>query len=481
MSNDNKPKRPTANDRNRSRGNDKKRIKNVNDLDGGFATRKGFGGKKKADDAGDKPAKGGQKGKPQGKKPFGKQGGKPSQPAFQQKVAKVNALPRKSTWDFNEEVNRRNTYSFKWDIANDELPMWVADMDLKTAPCVTEALAKRVNSGIFGYTVVPPEFDLAVISWWKRRHRISFDTSSVLFCNGVIPAVTSIVGNLTDLEDSILLMSPNYNCFYTVIKENARNLIECELAYDGKYYSIDWEDLEEKLSDDSVSMMILCNPHNPIGKTWSKDELARIGELCDKYDVVVVSDEIWCDIVKPGVKHIPFAAASETCRDICITACSPSKAFNIAGIQSAYLIVENPALRHLCKEALTADRYNEPNVFAIDSTIAAYTEGEEWLDALNKHIQANKDFATHYINQRMPEVVVVPSEATYVIWLDCMEMGADATELQAAIREETGLILSPGYIYGNAGRPFMRMNVACSRAQLEDALRRLDSFFNFYE
>ena len=386
-----------------------------------------------------------------------------------------------STYDFNAAPNRRGTFSMKWDIAEDEIPMWVADMDIPTAPAITQAMVDRAASGVYGYSTIPAEFRTAVCDWWDRRHGIRFDEKDVLFCNGVIPAIGSLVRTLTNPEDAVLVQPPVYNHFYTSITENGRKVMECPLDYDGKYYFIDWEDLEEKLALPEVTMMIVCNPQNPTGTLWSAEDLAHIGELCSMNDVVVVSDEIHCDIVAPGKHHVPFAAASPECRDISITCCSPSKAFNTAGVQSAYVICTNSQLNEAVKEGMAIDDVAFPNAFAMDAIITAYTKCDQWLDDLNKFLWDNKEEATHYIEQRLPEIVVVPSDSTYLVWLDCMELASDCTELCDAIREETGLILSPGSIYGSTGEPFLRMNVACSKAQLQEALRRLDSFFNLYE
>lgn len=467
--------------------------KDTLDLDGGFMKRKVSGDKgshgsnSKGGKPGNKPAgKGSHKNSAQGngKTANRNQGGKTQGERNQNAKKPIGAKAKPqvpSSYNFNTCPNRRNTNSMKWNVEEDELPMWVADMDLMTAPAITNAIVDRAATGVYGYSDYDPNFKQTVCDWWQRRHHTAFNPEDVLFCNGIIPAIGSLIRTLTNPEDCVLVQPPVYNHFYNSIADNGRIIEESPLDYDGKYYFIDWEDLEERLSAPEVTMMIVCNPHNPIGKAWSREDLARIGELCDAHDVVVVSDEIHCDIMKPGVKHVPFASASDTCRDISITCGSPSKAFNTAGLQSAYVICPNEQLRSAVQEGMKIDDVAFPNTFAMDAIMTAYTKCDVWLDDLNKHIQSNKEEATHYIEQRFDEVVVVPSEATYLLWLDCMELATDATELCEAIRQETGLILSPGSIFGTTAEPFLRMNVACSKAQLQDALQRLDSFFNMYE
>ena len=293
-------------------------------------------------------------------------------------------------YDFDTPINRRNTNSLKWDIAENELPMWVADMDFKAAPEIQAAIEQRVAHGVFGYSVIPDEWNQAYIGWWQRRHGLTAEKDWLIFCTGVVPAISSIVRKLTTPAEKVLIQTPVYNIFFNSILNNGREVLENSLKYSGGEYEIDFDDLEKKLSDPQVSLMILCNPHNPVGKIWDKDTLEKIGELCYKHNVVVISDEIHCDLTDPGKEYIPFASVSEKCRNNSITCVAPTKAFNIAGLQTAAVIVPNPALRHKVWRALNTDEVAEPNAFAVQAAIAAFTKGEEWLDELRQYIFENK-------------------------------------------------------------------------------------------
>ena len=261
-----------------------------------------------------------------------------------------------SNYDFDQITDRRNTGSLKWDVAEGELPMWVADMDFQTAPAVREAIEKRAAHGVFGYTDVEEDWYQAYMDWWERRHQFSIKKEWLTFCTGVVPAISSTVRKLTTPGENVLIQTPVYNIFFNSIVNNGRNVVECPLAYDGEQYEMDFEALEEKLSDPQTSLMILCNPHNPVGRIWERKTLARVGELCEKYHVTVLSDEIHCDITRPGTGYLPFAAASETCKNISVTCIAPTKAFNIAGIQTAAVMIPNEALHHKVWRALCGDR-----------------------------------------------------------------------------------------------------------------------------
>ena len=249
-------------------------------------------------------------------------------------------------WDFDRLVDRRNTGSLKWDVAEGELPMWVADMDFQTAPCVRDAIRARAEHGVFGYSIVPEEWYQAYIGWWRDRHGFTMEPEWLIFCTGVVPAISSMVRKLTTPAEKVLLMTPVYNIFFNSILNNGRQPLEGGLVYDGMSYRVDFEDLERKLADPQTTLMLLCNPHNPIGKIWDRETLARIGALCLKHHVVVISDEIHCDITAPGTEYVPFASVSEDCRDNSVTCIAPTKAFNIAGLQTAAVSIPNPVLRH---------------------------------------------------------------------------------------------------------------------------------------
>ena len=384
-------------------------------------------------------------------------------------------------YDFDTPVNRRNTNSLKWDVAGNELPMWVADMDFPTAPAIQAAIQKRVAHGVFGYSVIPDEWYQAYMDWWQRRHSFTIQKEWLIFCTGVIPAISSTVRKLTTPAEKVLLQTPVYNIFFNSIINNGRQVLESSLRYSDGQYEIDFEDLERKLADPQTSLMILCNPHNPIGKIWNKEALEKIGELCWKHRVVVLSDEIHCDLTNPDMKYIPFASVSEKCRENSITCIAPTKAFNLAGLQTAAVVIPNAALRHKVWRALNTDEVAEPNAFAVDAAIAAFTAGEDWLDELRKYIFENKKRVIEFAQENIPQIRVVPSDATYLLWLDCSAMSGFAAEAAQYIRNKTGLYLSEGGQYGSCGGNFLRINVACPRSVLEDGLMRLQEGIAAFE
>lgn len=376
-------------------------------------------------------------------------------------------------YDFDSVVSRRNTDSVKWDVAEHELPMWVADMDFKTAPEITEELRRCVSFGIFGYPVVPQAWYDAICGWWEKRHHFKPERDWLIYCTGVVPAISSAVRKLTTAGENVLIQTPVYNIFFNSILNNGRHVLESPLVYDGERYSVSFKDLEEKLADPQTTLMILCNPHNPTGNIWNRRTLAQIGHLAAKYHVTVLSDEIHCDLTDPGKEYIPFASVSDECRENSVTCVSPAKTFNLAGLQTGAVIVPNPVLRHKVWRGLNTDEAAEPNSFAVPATVAAYTKGAPWLDELRLYLYENKKTAAAFLQSQLPQVRLVPSEATYLLWLDCGGVCADATRLRDFIRGETGLYLSEGVQYGQPGKSFLRMNIACPRAVLEDGLNRL--------
>ncbi|QWU18340.1 pyridoxal phosphate-dependent aminotransferase [Paenibacillus sophorae] len=369
----------------------------------------------------------------------------------------------------------------KWDVGENELPMWVADMDFETAPAVLEALRRKVDRGIFGYTIMPDEYRQAVGGWWTRRHQFPIEQDWILFATGVVPAISSIVRKMTDVGENVLIQPPVYNIFYNSIRNNGRNLLKNNLIYREGQYSIDFDDLERKLADPQTTLMILCNPHNPIGKVWDRDTLARIGELCAKYRVLVLSDEIHCDLTDPGVTYTPFASVSNLCAENSITCIAPSKAFNLAGLQAASVVVPNLYIRHKVNRGLKTDEVGEPNAFAIEATIAAFTQGDAWLDELRGYIKDNKNIAADYIRRHIPQIQIVQSEATYLLWMDCYRITCDAGRLCEVIRNETGLHLSSGSDYGQNGQSFLRMNLGTQQSRVLEGLERLNQGVQRYE
>lgn len=374
---------------------------------------------------------------------------------------------------FDRPVDRRNTGSLKWDVQEGELPMWVADMDFQTAPAVREAIRARAEHGVFGYSIVPKEWYQAYISWWEDRHGFTMERDWLIFCTGVVPAISSMVRKLTTPAEKVLLMTPVYNIFFNSILNNGRQALESRLVYDGTEYRIDFEDLERKLADPQTTLMLLCNPHNPIGKIWDRETLERIGALCRKHHVVVISDEIHCDLTAPGRDYVPFASVSEDCRDNSITCIAPTKAFNIAGLQTAAVCVPNPVLRHKVWRGLNTDEVAEPNAFAVDAAIAAFTKGGDWLDALRAYLEDNKTLVKDFVRRELPGLHVVPSEATYLLWVNLGSGETSAEDAAEFIRKKTGLYLSAGNPFGGDGGCFLRLNAACPRSVLVDGLSRL--------
>lgn len=384
-------------------------------------------------------------------------------------------------YNFDVPTNRRNTNSLKWNVAENELPMWVADMDFQTAPEIKAAIAARAAHGIFGYTDIPDVWYQAYIAWWQNRHDFKIEKGWLIFCTGIVPAISSIVRKLTTPAEKVLIQTPIYNIFYNSILNNGCQVLESPLKYSGGSYSIDFADLEQKLSDPQTTLMILCNPHNPIGKVWSKEMLRQIGELCYQHHVTVISDEIHCDLTDPGCEYTPFATVSEKCRENSIVCIAPTKAFNLAGLQTAAVVVADDNLRNKVQRALNTDEIAEPNAFAVDAAITAFTRGGKWLDELRMYIQENKALMTEYVINEIPDIKIISSEGTYLLWLDCSKVLGFSLDIARFLREKKGLVLSDGRQFGGNGEHFLRMNIACPRLVLEDALTRLKEGIEAYQ
>ena len=394
----------------------------------------------------------------------------------------------KYKYNFDKMTQRRGTSSLKWDDCDGAAyPLWVADMDFEAAPPIRKALEDRVSHGIFGYNIIPNEWYDAYISWWDRRHHYKIEKDWLVFCTGVVPAISSTVRKLTTPGDNVVILTPVYNIFFNSIINNGCNVCEVPLIYNKRLlggdnlsikdldlvsrdiYKIDYENLEEALSDEKTKLLIFCNPHNPVGRIWSKEELAKVGDLCAKHGVTVLSDEIHCDLTAPDKEYIPFATASETCKNISITAIAPTKTFNIAGMQTAAVSIPNPELRKKIWRALNTDEVAEPNSFAVPVTIAAFNEGEDWLNELRNYIFENKQLVEAF-TQKHPSLKLIPSEATYLLWIDVSGTGMSGAELEKKLKSETGVYLTAGGEYGRSGENFLRMNIACPRKRLEEAL-----------
>ncbi|MCL1841700.1 MAG: pyridoxal phosphate-dependent aminotransferase [Propionibacteriaceae bacterium] len=373
------------------------------------------------------------------------------------------------TPDFDAPIDRRGTHSLKWDVGADELPMWVADMDFAAAAPIRQALQRRLDNGVFGYTMVPDEYAAAVAGWWTRRHGWAVDPAWVGLTTGVVPAISSIVRTLTQPGEPVVVAPPVYNIFFNSIVNSGRIVLPSPLRRDPDTdaYEIDWDDLDAKLAQ--TRLLIWCNPHNPVGRIWSADELARVGELAATHGVTVLSDEIHCDVVAPGHAYVPYASIAPANSITCV---APTKAFNLAGLQTASVIVPDAELRAAVMRGLNRDEVAEPNAFAIDATIAAFTHGEPWLDAARAYIQANKHHAVDVIDA-IPGLRAAESLATYLLWIDATALTDDSVALCAHLRATTGLYVSDGAEYGGDGAGFLRMNLACPRARVDDGLDRL--------
>jgi cystathionine beta-lyase len=378
-------------------------------------------------------------------------------------------------FNFDETVDRNNTNSIKWSAApsEDVLPMWVADMDFKTAPAIIEALQNRVSHGVFGYTQTQPEFYSAITNWWERRHGFILEKEWIVPATGVIPALSATVRALTQNGDKVLLQPPVYNHFYITLQNCGCEIAENNLVYNNGDYTIDFDDLENKAVDPLVKMLILSNPHNPVGRVWTKEELQRIGDICLKNDVIVISDEIHSDLVFFGFKHISFASLGKEYSKNSVTLSSPTKTFNLAGLQVGYLFTENKEFKQAIQKILTLQEMELLSPFAITTLIAAYNEGEAWLEALKSYLHDNYLLLKDYIATHFPEVTVTPLQATYLVWLDCSALKKPSAQIAKQLLKEHKLWLNPGTMYGDAGEGFLRVNIACPRKLLNEGLDRL--------
>ena len=383
-------------------------------------------------------------------------------------------------YDFDKVINRRGTGSIKWDVPDTELPMWVADMDFQTAPEIIQALQTRVGHGIFGYTSVTDEWYEAVAMWRKERHHHQVSKESLLFCTGVIPAIDTTIRVMTQPGDQILVLTPTYNHFFVSIEDNGRVPVECHLDYANGTYVLNKEDFAAKVADPKTKVFLMSNPQNPTGNIWDRETLAWIGETCKANNVLVIADEIHCDLTDPDYDYVPYASVSETCAQNSITCIAPTKTFNIAGIQSAAVIIDNAELREKIEKGLEIYGASMPNAFAIEAAVAAFTKGGPWLDALRGYLAANKAFVHGYLAEHLPQVKAVSSHATYLMWLDFSGITDDAGPLNRHIRKETGLFMMKGIEYGSNGDKFTRLNIACPRVTLINGLERLVRGVNTY-
>lgn len=377
-------------------------------------------------------------------------------------------------YDFETRPDRSKTDSVKWGgLKPNELPMWIADMDFKTAPEIRAALKKKIEVGAFGYEWPGDDYFNAVADWYQTEHGVRPQTDWMIFTTGVVPAISSIVRRVANLGDNVLVQEPVYNIFYNSIENNGRHVLSNDLKFDGEHYSIDWEDLEQKLALPLTTLMIFCNPHNPIGMVWSPAEVQKLADLCHKYHVVLLSDEIHGDLVREGASYTPAFSVTGPSRENLISLVSPSKTFNVAALHAATAIVPGLFLRQKVNRGLNSDEVAEPNLLAIPGTIAAYEHGHAWLAALKEQLRSNFALASKLIQTQLPEVKIITGRATYLMWLDIAKISKNSAAVAKFLREQTGLIVSAGSIYRGNGHDFLRINLACPASMVQDGIQRL--------
>ncbi|HIZ02166.1 MAG TPA: pyridoxal phosphate-dependent aminotransferase [Candidatus Bacteroides merdipullorum] len=382
-------------------------------------------------------------------------------------------------YNFDELIARRGTNSYKWDSAADAdvLPMWVADMDFRTAPAITEALRRRVEHGIFGYTRVPQTYYEAVASWFARRHGWSIQTDWMMYTSGVVPALSAIIKALTVPGDKVIAQTPVYNCFFSSIRNNGCELLANPLRREGDTYRMDFDDLECKAADPRAKLLLLCNPHNPAGRVWTRNELARLNDICLRHGVRVVADEIHCELVFSGYIYTPFASVSDACLENSITCVSPSKAFNIAGLQIATIVSSDADIRARIDRAININEVCDVNPFGVIATEAAYSdEGEAWLLQLIAYLEENDRTFRTFCAERLPQFPLVRLEGTYLEWMDCSTLRTPSERLEHDLVEQAHLWLNAGTMYGAEGEGYLRWNIACPRSRMLEGLERFAGF-----
>lgn len=382
-------------------------------------------------------------------------------------------------FNFDKIIDRTNNFSAKWSEmnknfgTNDLLPMWVADMDFLTAPCVMEALKDRLEQGIFGYTTRPSSYNESIVNWLDNRFSWKINQEWLMFSPAVITSISLLIQNLTQKNDKIMIQEPVYSPFHSIVESNERNLVISPLVkLDDGSYVMDYEDIEAKIKD--VKVFILCNPHNPVGRVWTREELTRLGEICLKHNVLVISDEIHSDIILKNHKHTPFASISKEFRENTITCMAPTKTFNLAGLQSSFLVISNPYYYEVMDKAFSILDIKRNNAFSLVATEAAYNYGEDWLYELIKYIEDNVDFAIDYIKNHIPQLKVKKPEGTYLLWVDFSNLNVDKEDLKNALINKCRIALNDGSSFGIGGDGYYRINLACPRSMVLEGLKRIE-------
>lgn len=381
-------------------------------------------------------------------------------------------------YDFSRPTERHGTDSYKWDSApeTDIIPLWVADMDFETFPGITEALQRRVAHGIFGYTRVPEAYYEAVCRWFGKRHGWHINREDIIYTSGVVPAVSAVIKALTLPGDQVIVQGPVYNCFFSSIRNNGCETVSNSLIYNKEElrYEIDFDDLERKLAHERARLMLICNPHNPGGRVWTRDELTRVAELCRKYGVRVVSDEIHCELTLYDNEYVPFGSLPDELTRDSITCCSPSKAFNTAGLQIANIVCRDAEVRNRIDRAININEVCDVNPFGVIALQAAYSdEGYEWLTQLRAYISSNYDLLRERFARELPKCKVMRMEGTYLAWIDCSELHISSDEIEEMLMHENKVWVNAGSMYGTEGAAFIRINMACTSELLNEGITRI--------
>ena len=382
-------------------------------------------------------------------------------------------------YNFDEIIDRRSTDSVKWDLSADRdvLPMWVADMDFKTAPEITEAIMRKMELGIYGYNLIPADFFDSIIYWWREVHHFEIKKEWILPGPGMIPSLSAILRTFVKPGENIIIQPPVYNHFYDLLENCRFGLVENNLMIKEGRFQIDFDDLEAKASDPETTLLLLCNPHNPVGRAWKKDELERIAAICSENGVMVLSDEIHADLVYDGYQHFSFADIARDYNLKYMSCCSPCKTFNLAGLPISYMISQDQQLLAAVHKTMVIQETSYPNPVAGEALMAAYRNGGKWLHELKDYLYQNYQYLVDFADQYLPEIVITPLEATYLVWLDCRKLNKTSQELSQILLEQEKLWVNPGTMYGQAGEGFLRINIGCPRETLEVGLGR---FRNFY-
>ena len=382
---------------------------------------------------------------------------------------------------FDTIIDRQNTDSIKYDFAvrrglpEDVLPLWVADMDFRTPPCVIEALVEKSRHGIFGYSDTREDYFEVLHDWFSRQFGWHIRPEWLVKTPGVVYAICAAIRSLTNQGDAVLIQEPVYYPFSGSIRANGRKLVVNQLVYSNGKYTIDFEDFEEKIIRNKVKLFILCSPHNPVGRVWTREELIRLGDICLKHGVIVIADEIHADFTYPGYQHQVFVNLKPEFSDITITCTAPTKTFNLAGLQISNIFIANQAIRRKFKQEITRSGYSQPNIMGIVACRAAYRDGGPWLEELKKYLKSNLDYLREFLEKRLPRIKLVEPEGTYLVWLDCSALGLDDNALEDLIVNKAKLWLDSGTMFGAGGEGFQRINIACPRAILEQALTQLEN------